>query len=63
MNEQQAREEFAHYYEAVKESQRADGGAIPIKSELWEAFISHKIDEEQAPEAARGWKMPRSTKK
>ena len=57
----EARREFAILYEEVKLDAARDGGSV-IKSELWETFITHGIEDERFPENATAWKMPRSTK-
>lgn len=57
----EARREFAQYYEAVKADCERDGGHVR-KWELWETFISHGIENERFPKEAMSWKMPRSTK-
>jgi hypothetical protein len=59
----QARREFAIYYEEVNADSKRDGGGGVHKSELWDMFINHGIEEERFPADATNWKMPRSTKK
>lgn len=57
--EQQTREEFAKYWESLKD---AYGKGAGNKSEVWEQFISFKVEEGDVPADAITWTMPRSTK-
>ena len=57
--EPELRHAFAAYFLDLKASMAKDGGRVG-KSEEWDRFVEHQVDEGMAPEEARTWKCPRS---
>lgn len=60
ITEAKMRRDFAAYYLDLKKEQGREGGAVPSKKEEWSRFVSHLVDEGDAPVEALNWKCPRS---